>query len=106
VPRQDAQGRWISDDGLFYWDGATWRPLGVQGSPVPAPYGAQAPRKRAVWPMVLIGCAFVALVVLVIGIAFTVFVFSNADFQHAFCNGWANSSSNLACPFAKASPTT
>jgi hypothetical protein len=106
VPRQDAQGRWISDDGLFYWDGATWRPLGVQGSPPPAPFGAPAPRKRAVWPMVLIGCAFAAVVVIVIGIAFTVFVVSNADFQHAFCNGWANSSSNLACPFAKASPTT
>jgi hypothetical protein len=55
---------------------------------------------------VLIGCAFAAVVVLVIGIALTVFVFSSTDFQRAFCNGWANSSSNLACPFARPSPTT
>ena len=25
MPRQDAQGRWISDDGLQYWDGTAWR---------------------------------------------------------------------------------
>ena len=26
MPRQDAGGRWISDDGLSYWDGGSWRP--------------------------------------------------------------------------------
>ena len=101
MPRQDAQGRWISDDGLFYWDGAAWRPLGVQTSAVPG--ATQAPGKRSVWPMVLIGCGLAAVVVLVIGIALTVLVVSNADFQRAFCNGWVNSSSNLSCPFAKPS---
>jgi hypothetical protein len=55
--------------------------------------------------MVLIGCGLAAVVVLVIGIVLTVFVVSNADFQRAFCNGWANSSSNLSCPFARPSGT-
>ena len=100
MPRQDAQGRWISDDGLFYWDGAAWRPLGVQ----PTAYGA-APRKRSVWPVVLIGCGFAAVVIIVIGIAFTVFAVSNADFQRAFCNGWTNSNANMACPFSPPSAT-
>jgi hypothetical protein len=101
VPRQDAQGRWISDDGLFYWDGAAWRPLGVQ----PSAYGATAPRQRSVWPVVLIGCGFAVVVVIVIGIALTVFAVSNADFQRAFCNGWTNSNANMACPFSPPSAT-
>lgn len=40
MPSQDAQGRWISDDGRSYWDGAAWKPL--QSSPAPA-YGQQPP---------------------------------------------------------------
>lgn len=48
MPSQDAQGRWISDDGRSYWDGAAWRPLEAQAtsatapSPAPPAYG-QAP---------------------------------------------------------------
>jgi hypothetical protein len=77
----------------------------VQQSGVPPSYGAPAPRKRSVWPVVLIGCGFAAVVVLVIGIVISVFVVSNADFQRAFCNGWTNSSSNFACPFSPPSAT-
>ena len=105
MARQDAQGRWISDDGLFYWDGAAWRPLGVQPYGVPTGYGVPAPQKRSAWPMVLIGCGFAAVVVIVIGIVLAVFTASNADFQRAFCNGWTNSNANLACPFSPPSAT-
>jgi hypothetical protein len=56
-------------------------------------------------PAVLIGCGFVLVVLLVIGIGLTVLAFNSADFQHAFCNGWANSASNnTACPFHPSSP--
>lgn len=27
MPKQDAQGRWISDDGRSVWDGSSWKPL-------------------------------------------------------------------------------
>jgi hypothetical protein len=42
MPTQDAQGRWISDDGRSYWDGGAWKPLeaqpaGAQQPPPPAP---------------------------------------------------------------------
>jgi hypothetical protein len=95
VPRQDAQGRWISDDGLQYWDGAAWRPLGAQSS---------ARRSSAV-PAVLIGCGFLLVVLLVVGIGLTVLAFNSTEFQQAFCNGWANSASNnTACPFHPSSP--
>ena len=94
MPTQDAQGRWISDDGLQYWDGAAWRPLGAQSST----------RKSAV-PAVLIGCGFVLVVVLVLVIGLAVLAFNSTEFQQAFCNGWANSaSSNTACPFNPSSP--
>jgi ABC-type uncharacterized transport system permease subunit len=94
VPTQDAQGRWISDDGLQYWDGAAWRPL-----------GAQPTRKSSAVPAVLIGCGFVLVVVLVVVIGLTVLAFNSSDFQQAFCNGWANSASgNTACPFHPSSP--
>ncbi len=95
MPRQDAQGRWISDDGLQYWDGAAWRPLGAQSSA----------RKSSAVPAVLIGCGFALVVVLVIVIGLTVLAFNSADFQRSFCNGWANSaSSNTDCPFHPSSP--
>ncbi len=91
MPKQDAQGRWISDDGLQYWDGAAWRPTGMQ-----------APAKRGIsaLPAVLIGCGFALVIVLVLAIGLTVFALNNADFQRSFCNGWASdNSSNLDCPF-------
>ena len=94
MPTQDAQGRWISDDGLQYWDGAAWRPL-----------GAQPARKSSAVPAVLIGCGFVLVVVLVVVISLTVLAFNSSEFQQAFCNGWANSASgNTACPLHPASP--
>jgi len=56
-------------------------------------------------PAVLIGCGFVLVVVLVLVIGLTVLAFNSADFQHAFCNGWANSASgNTACPLHPSSP--
>ena len=89
MPTQDAQGRWISDDGLQYWDGAAWRPLGAQ---------AQA-RRRSAWPSVLIGCGFAVVVVIVLLIAAGVFMINNADFQRGFCNGYVNGDPNMTCPF-------
>jgi hypothetical protein len=95
VPRQDAQGRWISDDGLQYWDGAAWRPLGAQSS---------ARRSSAV-PAVLIGCGFLLVVLLVVGIGLTVLAFNSTEFKQTFCNEWANSANNnMACPFHPSSP--
>jgi hypothetical protein len=89
MPRQDAQGRWISDDGLSYWDGTAWRPTGVQA----------AVRQSSPWPAILIGCALVAVVLVVLAVAGVVLLFSNADVQRSFCNGYTSSDSNLVCPF-------
>ena len=90
MPRQDAQGRWISDDGLQYWDGTAWRPVGVQAAPK---------RGISALPAVLIGCGFALVIVLVIGIGLTVFALNSPDFQRSFCNSYVNSDSNLTCPF-------
>ena len=89
MPRQDAQGRWISDDGAQHWDGTAWRPTGAQ----PARHGISAV------PAVLIGCGFALVIVLILGIGLTVFVVSNSDFQRGFCNGYTRSDQNLTCPF-------
>jgi hypothetical protein len=94
VPKQDPQGRWISDDGLQYWDGTAWRPLGVQ-----------APAKTSsALPAVLIGCGFVLVVGLVLAIAVGIVVFNSADFQRGYCNGYTRSNANNICPFNHASP--
>ena len=77
MPKQDPQGRWISDDGLQYWDGAAWRPLGVQA----------ARGVRSALPAVLIGCGFALVVVLVLTIGAAVFALNSPDFQRGFCNG-------------------
>jgi hypothetical protein len=89
MPVQDAQGRWISDDGTQYWDGTAWRPTGAQ----PGRRGISAV------PAVLIGCGFALVIVLILAIGLTVFVVTNADFQRGFCNGYTSSDQNLACPF-------
>jgi hypothetical protein len=109
MPRQDAQGRWISDDGLSYWDGAAWRPLGGQpaawqGTPAGGAYPPPAPRGKSPWPAILIGCGIAALVVIVLGIAAVFAFFSNPDIQRSFCNGYTSSDSNLVCPFHPSSP--
>jgi hypothetical protein len=107
VPRQDAQGRWISDDGLSYWDGATWRPLGGQPAPAPIPGGAYIPPPkvgRSPWPAILIGCGIALVVVIVLGIVGVFAVVSNPDFQRSFCNGWTSSDPNQTCPFSPSSP--
>jgi hypothetical protein len=98
MPRQDAHGRWYSDDGGFYWDGVTWRAVAAQ---VPAT------RKPSVLTPILIGGGFTVVVVLVLGIALLVLMFNNTYVQRSFCNGWyngQNSTENLACPFHPPSP--
>jgi len=97
MPRQDAEGRWISDDGLQYWDGNAWRPVGAQ---------AQGRRGISAVPSILIGCGFALVIVLVLGIGLTVLVFNNSDVQRSFCNGWetGNNSENLSCPFHPSPP--
>ena len=89
MPTQDAQGRWISDDGQQYWDGTAWRPTGA------------APQRRGISavPSVLIGCAFALVIVLILGIGGAIFLITNADFQRGFCNGYTSSDPNLTCPF-------
>ena len=99
MPRQDAQGRWYSDDGLYYWDGMAWRPAGAQTA------GA---RKPSIVPPLLLGIGFAVVLVLVVGIVGLVLMFSNPEIQRSFCNGWdrgqANSTQNLSCPFHPSSP--
>jgi hypothetical protein len=97
VPRQDAYGRWISDDGLFYWDGTAWRPVGLQAPARPGVSVAQT---------VLIGAGFVLAIVLVLVVG-AVIVMRDPEMQRSFCNGWnsgQNNSENLACPFHPSSP--
>jgi hypothetical protein len=62
MPTQDAYGRWISDDGGSWWDGAAWRPVaGAFAMPIAA-------RRRSPWMWVGIGClSLFLLVVLVVG---------------------------------------
>ena len=66
----------------------------------------QAPARtgRSPWPAILIGCGFALVVVLVLGIGAVVFMFNNTDFQRGFCNSYANSNPNQACPFHPSSP--
>lgn len=96
-------GRWISDDGLFYWDGATWRPLGTQTQP-PGPASAYTlpaePRGRSPWPAILVGCAFIGVVVIVLAIVVVVLVVNNSDVQRSFCEGYTNNNLNVYCPFS------
>jgi hypothetical protein len=100
VPRQDAQGRWISDDGLNYWDGAAWRPIGGQ----PAVATLPAAKGKSPWPAILIGCAVAFVVVLVLVIVGVFALVSNSDFQRSFCNSYTNTDANQACPFHPSSP--
>jgi hypothetical protein len=104
VPRQDAQGHWISDDGLSYWDGAAWRPVG--GQP-PAAIGYTPPpaaQGKSAWPAILIGCGIALLVVIVLGIVGVFALIGNPDFQRSFCNSYTTSDSNQTCPFSPSSP--
>lgn len=92
MPHQDAQGRWLSDDGLQYWDGNAWRPITVQGSP----------KGRSVaLPAILIGCGFALIVLIVLAIGGVVLVNSN-DFRQGFCQSWNNNPRDSAtpCPLA------
>jgi hypothetical protein len=102
VPRQDAQGRWISDDGLSYWDGATWRPIG--GPPVAPAGNTPTAKAKSPWPAILIGCGVALLVVIVPGIVGTFALIGSPDFQRSFCNSYTNSDPNLVCPFHPSSP--
>ena len=89
MPRQDSLGRWISDDGHQYWDGAAWRPL-----------GAQAPKSGgSAFPAVAIGCGFALVLALVVVIGFTVLLLNSPGAQRSFCNGYTNGEPGAACPF-------
>jgi hypothetical protein len=47
MPRHDAYGRWISDDGALYWDGRAWQPVTAMtgfATYQPGPATAAAPR--------------------------------------------------------------
>jgi len=96
VPTQDAQGRWISDDGLQYWDGTTWRPIGIQ---------APARRRNIALPAVLIGCGFGLVVILVLVIGGIVLV-NNSTFQQSICNSLQNNpqEAGTPCPFHPSPP--
>jgi hypothetical protein len=56
----------------------------------------------------VIGVGFTVVVVVILGIVGIVLMFSNADIQRSFCNGWSrgesNSAENLSCPFHPPSP--
>jgi hypothetical protein len=105
VPRQDAQGRWISDDGLSYWDGAAWRPLGTQPAAWQGSAGVPpATVGKSAWPGILIGCGIALVVVLVLGIVGVIALVSQPDFQRSFCNSYTSSDPNLVCPFSPPSP--
>ena len=91
MPKQDAQGRWISDDGTQYWDGTAWRPATT----------VAAPRGRSVaLPAVLIGCGF-ALVIVIVLVIGGVFMVGTNTFQRDFCENWNNNPDEAAtpCPF-------
>jgi hypothetical protein len=59
MPRQDQYGRWISDDGGYWWDGQVWRPT---RPPTTVPRPSSAPY------YVGVGCAVVLLVFVLMGI--------------------------------------
>ena len=98
MPRQDSLGRWISDDGLQYWDGTAWRPLAAQ---VGVPPGA--PARRSAVPAILIGCGVALVAALIIGILIVVALLNSPDFKRGFCDSYTNSNPNLVCPFASPS---
>jgi len=89
MPRQDANGTWISDDGLQYWDGSVWRPIGQ-----PA-----AGRGVSALPAVLIGCGFALVVVIVLVIGGVILV-NSTTFRQSICNSWNNNpqDSQTPCP--------
>jgi hypothetical protein len=91
MPHQDAQGRWMSDDGLQYWDGTSWRPVGV---------AAQQGRRSVALPAVLIGCGFALVIGLVLVIG-GIFMVQSSSFQSGFCETWNNNPSEAGtpCPF-------
>jgi hypothetical protein len=98
VPHQDSLGRWISDDGLQYWDGTAWRPLAAQaGAPPGAPAG------RSALPAILIGCGAALIAAIIIGILIVVVLINNPEFKRSFCASYTNSNPNLVCPFASPS---
>ncbi|HET7339666.1 MAG TPA: hypothetical protein VFK22_08965 [Candidatus Dormibacteraeota bacterium] len=91
MPHQDAQGRWISDDGLQYWDGSAWRPMWQPAQPRG---GVSA------LPAVLIGCGFALVVVIVLAIG-GVILFSSNSFRTQLCQSWNNNprDAQTPCPF-------
>ncbi len=68
-----------------------------------AGYPQQVQRKSS-WPAILIGCGIAFVVVLVLGIVGVFALVSSSEFQRSFCNSYANSNPNEACPFHPSSP--
>jgi hypothetical protein len=65
MPHQDQYGRWISDDGAYWWDGAVWRPV---RPPSQAPRASHAPYYIGA------GCAGLLLLVILMGICTSYFL--------------------------------
>lgn len=65
---------------------------------------AAAPPRGSAVPAIVIGCAFAAIIALVLVIGGVVFMVNNTDFQRGFCNGYTNGNPNATCPFHPPSP--
>jgi hypothetical protein len=69
MPLKNAQGRWISDDGRYYWNGTAWQSFSGQPQPFIQPFNLPPPAEgSAPWPVVLVGLAVVVIVVVSVAI--------------------------------------
>jgi hypothetical protein len=95
VPIRDPYGRWLSDDGLYAWDGQRWQPAY-------GPYGPAPLRpRRSAWPWVLGASAVVVLLLLLFG-ACTYAMTTSPEFKQGYYNGYCSSYDkshpDQACP--------
>jgi hypothetical protein len=72
MPRQDAQGRWISDDGNLWWTGSSWERLPAKAGS--RPEGSELPY------LVGAGCAILLLALVLMGVCTTI-VAQSPSFQ-------------------------
>ena len=52
MPKQDGTGRWMSDDGLYLWDGQAWQPNSPTPTPTPTSPKKGFPTKRVIGGLV------------------------------------------------------
>ena len=72
MPLKNAQGRWISDDGRYYWTGIGWQSFSGHPQPFIEPFNLSPPAGGSTpWPVVLVGVAIVVIVVIAVAIALT-----------------------------------